>query len=215
MLYQSNPDSTSVSVSRLKMPQMHANKFRRSWVLAATAISTVGSILVYTAVLPHLSVAQEHEGCFMRNSSGKIISLNESVCGISPQGLLPTPAKSGVFQAKIKRRVANIPVIDVTFNGKQQFEMMVDSGASLTVITPKMAKALGIIPKGKIRANTPNGPATMDVGQVSSLQTGGLEVKNVSVAIAPTLDIGLLGHDFFGNKDVTIKENVVEFRNRS
>ena len=33
-------------------------------------------------------------------------------------------AKSGVFQAKIKRRKANIPVIEVTFNGKQKFEMI-------------------------------------------------------------------------------------------
>jgi clan AA aspartic protease (TIGR02281 family) len=215
MLCPSDPGFTSVSVLTRKMPQMNAKKFRNSWLLAVTAISTMGSVLVYTAALPHLTVAQEYEGCFMRDSSGKIISLNESVCGINPQGLLPSAAKSGVFQAKIKRRIANIPVIDVTFNGKQQFEMMVDSGASLTVITPEMAKALGIVPKGKMRANTPNGQATMDVGEVSSVQAGGLEVKNVSVAIAPKLEIGLLGHDFFGNKDITIKEDVVEFRNRS
>jgi hypothetical protein len=47
------------------------------------------------------------------------------------------------------------------------------------------------------------------------VQAGGLEVKNVRVAIAPKLEMGLLGHDFFGNKDITIKKDVVEFRNRS
>ena len=37
----------------------------------------------------------------------------------------------------------------------------------------------------------------------------------VLVAIAMSDgDIGLLGHDFFGNYDVTLKQNVVEFRRR-
>ncbi|MDF0554669.1 retropepsin-like aspartic protease [Kamptonema sp. UHCC 0994] len=211
MPYKSDP----ASASNFKTQQLNGRKFLDSLLLAATAISTAGSILVYTATLPNLTVAQEYEGCFMRNSSGKIVSLNESVCGITPQELSPTAANSGIFQAKIKRREGNIPVIDVTFNGKQSFEMMVDSGASGTVITPAMAKALGITPKGTVKAKTPNGEATFQLGQVSSLQAGGLEVKNIQVAIAPTLDIGLLGHDFFGNKDVTIKENVIEFRSRS
>ncbi|WP_449419888.1 retropepsin-like aspartic protease family protein [Phormidium nigroviride] len=211
MPYQSD----LVSTSNFKTQQLNGQKFRDRLLLVATAISTTGSILVYTAMLPYLTVAQEYEGCFMRNSSGKIISLNESVCGITPQELGPTAVNSGVFQAKIKRREGNIPVIDVTFNGKQKFEMMVDSGASGTVITPAMAKALGIVPQGTVKAKTPNGEATFQLGQVTSLQAGGLEVKNIQVAIAPTLDIGLLGHDFFGNKDVTIKQDVVEFRSRS
>jgi len=211
MSYLSDPASTS----NIKTQQLNRHKFRGRLLLAATTLSTAGSILIYTATIPYLTVAQEYEGCFMRNSSGKIVSLNESVCGISPQNLSTTAVKSGVFQAKIKRREGNIPVIDVTFNGKQKFEMMVDSGASGTVITPAMAKALGIVPQGTVKAKTPNGEATFQLGQVSSVQAGGLEVKNIQVAIAPTLEIGLLGHDFFGNKDVTIKENVVEFRSRS
>jgi hypothetical protein len=37
----------------------------------------------------------------------------------------------------------------------------------------------------------------------------------VLVAIAMSDgDIGLLGHDFFGNYDVTLKQNAVEFRRR-
>jgi len=33
-----------------------------------------------------------------------------------------------VFQAPIKRRASGTPVINVTFNGTQQFEMIVDTG---------------------------------------------------------------------------------------
>ena len=49
----------------------------------------------------------------------------------------------------------------------------------------------------------------------ASIEAGGLAVNNVVVAISPSLDIGLLGQDFFGNKDITIKQDVIEFRSRS
>jgi hypothetical protein len=40
-------------------------------------------------------------------------------------------------------------------------------------------------------------------------------VKGVVVAIGNSaLDIGLLGHDFFADYDVTVKRDVVEFRQR-
>ena len=154
----------------------------------------------------------------MRSSSGRTLNLSQSVCGFLPEELTPATspaAKSGVFQAKIKRREANIPVIEVTFNGKQKFEMMVDSGASGTVITPAMAKALGVVLQGTVQAKTPNGEATFPLGRLTSIEAGGLAVQNVVVAISPSLDIGLLGHDFFGNKDITIKQDVIEFRSRS
>ena len=169
----------------------------------------------------------------MRNDRGQTVSLSRSVCGFLPQESTPaaspgspdspgSPAstaspdtKSGVFLVKIKRREANIPVIEVTFNGKQKFEMMVDSGASRTVITPAMATALGIVPQGTVQAKTPNGEATFSLGSLTSMEAGGLAIKNIVVPISPALEIGLLGHDFFGNKDVTIKQDVIEFRSRS
>lgn len=151
----------------------------------------------------------------MRNGAGQVINLTRSVCGVAPEAFKPSaPLSNGVTQVKIKRRQANIPVIEVTFNGKQKFEMLLDSGASSTVITPAMAQALGVVPQGEMRAKTPNGEATFPIGRVASLEVGGLEVKNIQVAIASSLDIGLLGHDFFGNKDLTIKQDVVEFRSR-
>ncbi|MBE9186645.1 retroviral-like aspartic protease family protein [Microcoleus sp. LEGE 07076] len=188
-------------------------------LLALTAvISLSSSILAYTAVNSSRATAQEIEGCFLRNSSGQTVNLSRSVCGFVPQELTPAASpevKSGVFLVKIKRREANIPVIEVTFNGTQKFEMMVDSGASRTVITPAMAAALKIVPQGSVQAKTPNGVATFALGNLTSIEAGGLAITNVVVPISPALDIGLLGHDFFGNKDVTIKQDVIEFRSRS
>jgi predicted aspartyl protease len=205
-------------ISNSKKPLLSAQNLRKPLLALTAVISLSSSILVGTAVNSSRATAQESEGCFMRNSSGQTISLSRSVCGFLPQELKPATspdAKSGVFQAKIKRREANIPVIEVTFNGKQKFDMMVDSGASRTVITPAMATALGIVPQGTVQAKTPNGEATFSLGTLTSIEAGGLAIKNVVVPIAPSLEIGLLGHDFFGNKDVTFKQDVIEFRSRS
>ena len=153
----------------------------------------------------------------MQDSSGKLVNLNESICRLTPGKAAgrDATATAGVFRVKIIRRDANIPVIEVTFNGKQKFEMMVDSGASGTVITPAMAKALGVVTEGTTRAKTPNGEATFPLGRLQSVEAGGLVIKDVVVAISSSLDIGLLGHDFFGDKEMTIKQDVIEFRAKS
>ncbi|WP_228042524.1 MULTISPECIES: retropepsin-like aspartic protease family protein [unclassified Tychonema] len=208
-------------LSNSKKPLLSEN-LRKPLLLLTAVISLSSSILLDTAVNSSPATAQESEGCFMRNDRGQTISLSRSVCGFMPQELAPAGSsdtkantKSGVFLVKIKRREANIPVIEVTFNGTQKFEMMVDSGASRTVITPAMATALKIVPQGSVQAKTPNGVATFPLGNLSSIEAGGLAITNIVVPISPALDIGLLGHDFFGNKDVTIKQDVIEFRSRS
>ncbi|MEH2180656.1 MAG: retropepsin-like aspartic protease [Nostoc sp.] len=137
---------------------------------------------------------------------------------LSPEPGLPSSAvvipDEAVFTAPIKRRIGGTPIVEVTFNGQQQFEMIVDTGASGTVITQGMADALGIVTVGKAKANTASSRAVeFPVGYVNSMAVGGVIVKKIPVAIAGgELETGLLGHDFFGNYDVTIKRNVIEFR---
>jgi len=128
------------------------------------------------------------------------------------------PQNQSVFRAAIKHRVGGIPVIDATFNGTQQFEMIVDTGASGTVLTQQVAAALGVLPIATAKANTANAKGVeFPVGYINSIEIGGAVVTGLPVAIAPSTDLetGLLGHDFFGNYDVTIKRDVVEFRSRS
>ncbi|BAY39491.1 hypothetical protein NIES2111_38670 [Nostoc sp. NIES-2111] len=122
-----------------------------------------------------------------------------------------------VFIAPIKRRMGGTPIVTVTFNGQQQFDMIVDTGASGTVITQQMANALGVVTVGKAKANTASSKGVeFPIGYVNSMAVGGVIVNRVPVAIAGAeLETGLLGHDFFGNYDVTIKRNVVEFRRQS
>jgi predicted aspartyl protease len=126
-------------------------------------------------------------------------------------------ARGGVYQAPIIRRAGGTPVIMVTFDGNQSFEMIVDTGASGTVITQRMASMLGVTPIGQTQVATASASrATFLLGRVNSIEVGGTAAQDLVVAIAgPELSTGLLGHDFFGNFDVTVRQDVVEFRERS
>lgn len=141
----------------------------------------------------------------------------EPVAKLNPPSTeLLTPDKE-VFTAPIKRRAGGTPIVEVTFNGRRKFDMIVDTGASGSVITQQMALDLGVIPVGRAKANTASSRAVeFPVGYVDSMAVGGVVVNRLPVAIAGgELETGLLGHDFFGNYDVTIKRNVVEFRPQS
>ncbi len=115
-----------------------------------------------------------------------------------------------VYRIPIKYRNARIPVIDVMFNGGQQYEMMVDTGASGTMITPQMANNLGSEVLGSTQVGTAAGVSRVNVVQMQSISAGGHSIRDVPVTVGP-LEIGLLGHDFFGDCNITIKQNVIEF----
>jgi len=122
-----------------------------------------------------------------------------------------------IFRVPVQRRESGTPVINVTFNGTKQFEMIVDTGASSTVITQETATQLGIVPVTTAKANTASDRGVdFFIGYVDSIEVGGVVANNLPVAIAPSsqLETGLLGHDFFNNYDITFKRDVIEFRLR-
>lgn len=123
------------------------------------------------------------------------------------------PGLLGVVQ--IQRRQNGIPVINVTFNRRREFEMMVDSGASMTVITRPMASALGITPANIVDYavfNTANGQVRMPIVFVGSMDVGGLVTQQIPVAVAgPEMTVGLLGQDFLQRFDVSLRRDQIEF----
>ncbi|NJR18018.1 MAG: aspartyl protease [Calothrix sp. CSU_2_0] len=170
------------------------------------AIPTILPAII-ALTLPSIAIAEDPGGCFMVTSSGRTISLGK-LCGT-------TTPNNGVFRVPIKRRSGKTPVIDVTFNGNQVFEMILDTGASGSLITQEMAKSLNIKPSGVVNASIADGShVEFKTGIVSSIGVSGAVVNNVEVAIAPKADIGLLGHDFFDNFDVKILEKQIEFNRR-
>lgn len=173
------------------------------------------SIAVLSGALLAMDDRASAETCFIVTGSGRRMSLGK-LCGDTPadtpSAQTPRKPSHGVVTAKIKRRIAATPVIEVTFNGDRKFDMIVDTGASGTLITRQMANALRIRPTGYMQVGIADGSVVrMPVGTVRSLAVNGLTAKNLEVTIADRMDIGLLGHDFFGNYDLKIKRDVIEF----
>ncbi len=118
----------------------------------------------------------------------------------------------------IQRRQNGIPVIKAKFNRRVEFEMLVDSGASMTVITREIAAALAITPANvidNVRFNTANGQVELPIVYVGNITVGGLELQQIPVAVAgPEMSIGLLGQDFLQQFDVSLRRNHIEFHLR-
>ncbi len=163
---------------------------------------------------PSCKLAKTKIEQYQRHLAGgkKQVACTNAFCRVSTPVVLSAPE---VFQVPVKRRIAGVAVIEVTFNSKHTFEMIVDTGASGTVITSQMAHKLGVVAKGALLADTPSAKGVkFSTGTVKSIEVGGAAVSNVRVAIAPQLEMGLLGQDFFSRYDITFKQDVVEFHTR-
>ncbi len=190
-----------------------------AWIAIGTVVCcTAGSLAIAPSAL-----AQTDGRCYMVSTSGQKFDLS-ALCGrgdavpatkTRDRSSMDSALDGRGMQAPIVRRIGRIPVIAVTFTGKrgtQVYEMMVDTGASGTVITPAMAEDLGIVPVGAVRVQTAGGRTSMPVGYVKAIEVNGAVANNVLVGIQPALHIGLLGHDFFGDLEVTIGRHAIVFR---
>lgn len=176
-------------------------------VLLAVSLSFVGSTTQ--------TLAQSE--CFIQSQDGRSIDLSR-LCGDRPN---PTqtqtkPRQSNSFTLTVKRRIGGTPTVDVTFNGKHRYEMLFDTGASSTVISADMAIAMGIKKERQIMATTAGGVVPAYLGRVSALESGNLEHKNLVIGISDHINgLGLLGQDFFGDYDVTIRQNEIVLQPRN
>ncbi|MDJ1183902.1 retropepsin-like aspartic protease family protein [Roseofilum casamattae] len=143
--------------------------------------------------------------------------LIKPVAKVPPKSPAPVrPRTDGVFRTKIKRREGGTPVIDVRFNESQTFEMIVDTGATGIVVTQAMAQSLNIPIVGSAIMDTASEKGiTVPVGWIESVAVDGLVARDLPVIIAGAqLEIGLLGQDFFGDYDLTIRQDSIEFQQR-
>ncbi len=161
-------------------------------------------------------------GCYMIDASGRTVSLGKlcgdggsSSPGSSASAGSKAPGKSNVTIVPIKYRAGRTPVIEVTFNSSKRFDMIVDTGASSTLITQAMANSLNIKSTGSREATIADGSTiNFPTGQMKSIEAGGISLSNAEVSIAAKMELGLLGHDFFGEYDIQIKEKTIEFSRR-
>ncbi len=127
---------------------------------------------------------------------------------------IATLPQSDTFSIPIAQKLGGIPVIEVSFNS-QKVLMLLDTGASRTLITKSIAQKLQLQTTGISTAKTANGTATFSTTTIDKIKFGSGETNDVIVAVGQNdLPYGLLGHDVYDGYDITIKENSIEFRKR-
>lgn len=181
------------------------------------------NLIIWTVLFNSIGVAvrAENSTCFMLDADGNQINLgflcqssapkHERFIYQSPQG----DQEKGVYTVPIKSRRGGIPVIDVKFNDRYVFEMMLDTGASQIVITKQMAKTLKVNHTNDVWVSTPSSNRVkMPSGYLYSVGVAEISQSNPFVITSPSMDMGLLGQSFFSRYDITIKSDVIEFRER-
>ncbi len=128
---------------------------------------------------------------------------------------LAAAAKADTFVLPIVHKLGGVPVIEVTFNNNYKVPMLLDTGASHTLITRATADRMQLQVSGSSQAKTANGTTTFQVTTIDNIKFGNGEANAVQVAIGQQdLPYGLLGHDVYDGYDITIKENSIEFHKR-
>lgn len=114
-------------------------------------------------------------------------------------------------QIPIQRRQGGTPVVGVTLRGEsgtQTFPMLFDTGATGTLITADMARAVGVTVVGETQARIADGSVVkLPIGYVDAVELGGLQREQVKVAIGGSY--GLLGQDIYGQYGIAIGSHMI------
>jgi predicted aspartyl protease len=141
--------------------------------------------------------------------------VSKPVQNITSTSQVTSSSSLDTFTIPIQRKLGGVPLIEVTFNDNHQVPMLLDTGASNTLLTAAIATQLQLQPNGTAQAKTANGTVNFQVASIDKIRFGAGEVKNIRVAIGQNdLPYGLLGHDVYDGYDITIKESSIEFRKR-
>ena len=106
------------------------------------------------------------------------------------------------------RTNGSVVIVQAVMNDTINANLILDTGASTTLISKELARQLSIYESGMQMARTVNGVVTMPSGQLESIRIGDAELKNVAVAIhdltvGRTVD-GLLGLNFLNHFEFSI-----------
>lgn len=115
-------------------------------------------------------------------------------------GQSPTSPDSQRFVIPYSRRGNDI-IVPVLINGTGPVELILDTGANVTMITWDQAKKLGLDPErgDPIRLLGVGATNVVSVIPIESLNLGGAEVRNLEITVHPAFGSGLLGMDFLSD----------------
>ena len=141
----------------------------------------------------------------------------------SPRAAEPAP-RSEVTKASIPfEKQGQVVVIEAMLNGRTPAKLIVDTGATYTMISAATAKELAIEPNASARRlpiQTANGMIQAPVTSLESINVGGVEMKNLAAVIHDALPnsqvAGLLGLNFLINfrMDIDIQKGLLHLEKK-
>jgi aspartyl protease family protein len=136
-----------------------------------------------------------------------------------PVELQPVNLDSGV--AIPVRRIGQLYVVPVELNGAKTAHLILDTGASHTILSQELVRDLALMPSdfrpGLVVLKTAGGSVDAQVVRIDSMKIATAEVKNSSAAVHTVPDFppgidGLLGLSFLHQFEVTLDSSKGELR---
>jgi len=122
-----------------------------------------------------------------------------------------------VTNAEVNFRLAGGPqpliLVPVRVNDADARDFILDTGAGTSLLSPQLARELGVEATGKRQAQVAGGRVDVGLGRVASLSVGGASAEDLEVAIVNLDDLGRavgarvegdLGHNFLKSFRVTV-----------
>lgn len=97
--------------------------------------------------------------------------------------------------------------VNVTLNRTVQALMLLDTGATYTVVSRRLATSLGLTEGSRASISTANGPISAPLAHLDSIKIAAAETNNITVVIhdiSPNPTVGLLGLDVLSRFNTTI-----------
>ena len=158
---------------------------------------------------------------FSRKDAGKGAGLVVgAVAGGPAKAALSVDATGRYVYTVPFKKVGNALVVTVALNGKD-CEMILDTGAELTCMTPQIASKYNVEldPRRRLRVGGVSGVSMASMGVIAKAKLGPIERNDLMAAVTPDVacPYPLLGHDFFNRWQYTVdnERGVISFARAS
>lgn len=167
------------------------------WYLVKTKSGTTGWIKGGES-----AEAAKFETFFRSSTAGRTSTLPVEIPAAT---LAPTPTSTILVPIRMTGSAALVPVI---LNQTIQAHMLLDTGATYTVVSRGLAASLGLYEASRATLSTANGLISVPLARLQSIKVGAAEALDLTVAIQ---DVsvnstvgGLLGLDFLSRFNTSI-----------
>jgi predicted aspartyl protease len=146
------------------------------------------------------------------------VTINYRDCELRLEDPKRVESVAGGAKTEAPIRLANpskpLILVDVHANGRGPFQFAIDTGTSTSVITPELAKQLGVETSPVGAGTTGGAPIDFFGGSLQSFQLGGAKIDNMAVVVADFFTIlsavvgvkldGIVGYNFLRDYKIVI-----------